>query len=434
MQVSKSHEIRKMDPRAQAMIQAAELHVRAQIAEALLSERKPGKPNPEAPSVADAALRYIGEIDKKQRNALIEALLTSDLSTRALTKKERQDLRDWSNPKDERPMVERTDLSRAWAEILLDGGKPPEEEDQRQMVPWAGERLRWFYPDILADPVEDGRDEDDAPGEPDEPDEEDGGGTSDEFQGTPPTPPTRLRVWVDRVHCIHPTGELGRDEINYSGVATEGPLAQLIQPAAAGSTRLGIRNAGKFNADDSIDESVRGPMHSYDLRGHTFPRLFVVHLTMAEIDGGGFGIYMVDLNASLTAELEVYWESAVGLFVGASAIYTFLGYLAYAAIGAAIGAAVGMVVNGIILALGRPNMDDIFEFRTIPLLLENNAINLPPFSGNRESPSTPVRLELNAQWNIAKYDIWYHWELVGGSSGQGSQDQDPPVDEDQDPV
>ena len=53
MQVSKSHEIRKMDPRAQAMIHAAELHVRAQIAEALLSERKPGKPKSKLPVLVE---------------------------------------------------------------------------------------------------------------------------------------------------------------------------------------------------------------------------------------------------------------------------------------------------------------------------------------------------------------------------------------------
>ncbi|MDJ0823734.1 MAG: hypothetical protein QNJ09_18240 [Paracoccaceae bacterium] len=434
MQVSKSHDIRKMDKRAQAMIHAAELHVRAQIAEALLSERKPGKPNPEEPNVADAALRFIGEIDKKKRNALIEALLTSDLSTRALTKKERKDLRDWSSPKDERPMVERTDLPRAWAEILLDGGKPPEEDDQRQLVPWARERISWFYPDILADPGPDGRDEDDVPGEPDDSDDEGGGGAPDEFQGTPPTPPARLRFWVDRVHCIHPTGELGRDEINYSGVATEGPLALFSQPSMIGSTRLGIRNAGQFNNDDSIDESVRGPMHSYDLRGQSFPRLYVVHLTMAEIDGGGFDEFMSDFNDALAAELETRWRFLVQMTVAFTAIYSLGGYLIFRSLLAAALGALSALLGSVIAVATTTNNDDIFEYGTIALRLENDAINRPPFSGSRESPSTPVRLELNAALNTAIYEIWYHWELVGGSSGQGSQDQDPPVDEDQDPV
>ncbi|WP_425097646.1 hypothetical protein [Tropicibacter sp. S64] len=419
-----------MAPQAQTIIHAAELHYRAVIAEAILSGRDAGSRDPEKPDVAASFLRMLGKSDDAARKALVERLLTADLSTRPLTKAEKEDLRRWVYAGDGLPMVQRSKLPERWANILLEGGKL-DPDDMGRPIRWNDRVLRWFFPDLPRLATDsDGRPDDMEPGEPTEEDET---GTPDDFDGTPPVPPTELRFMVDEIECHDTTGEVGQDEIHYSGLALEGPAATSLLPAAAGSLRLDIRDAGQFRKRTRKDESGLPPFHIYDLAGVSFPRLYIVYVTMAEIDGGGgFSGYMSDLQQSLSAELQTTWSLALIAYLEVVGGLAIDGAILGGPVGAAIGAAIGIVVGAVVVSAFYPNRDDLFEYRSVILELQSNALALPPFNGDPVSDTRTLSMIRETVGTDARYSFRYHWELVGASLGTGSQDADPPVPVDAD--
>ena len=422
MQLSKEHPIHKMGKRARAIIEATELHYRAEMAEVLLSEPREYKKNPEGkPSVAEAFSNLIIKMDGKRREELVEHLFSADLVTRAFTKSDERYLKRLVEPNSEVKMVDRTNLPVLWAEIL----KPDKEfklTDPDDVQQYVHEIVRDFYPSM---PLSDGRPEDAEPGEP--PADE----TENPILGPVPVPFSRLRFVVDKVTCRNSTREMGADEINYSGVATEGPLATYMLPSAVGATRMAIRNAGQFRTFDEVVETGRGPMHVYDLAGHSFPRLFVVQMAMAEIDDGGFEAFMDMFEDNLLAELTTDWETAVGLVIGTTVTGGLLGALG-GPIGAAIGAAVGLgaglgtVLFYFVTGWDFGNQDDMFDFQSALLVLENGSLDQFPFNGNRisEIQTLTHRIFLANGGESAKYYVDYHWELIGGTTFQTQDDQD----------
>lgn len=372
-------------------------------------------------SVAETFSNLVVKMDGKRREELVKHLFSADLVTRSFIKSDKRYLKKVVVPNSEISLADRRNLPKVWAKIL-DPGEGYNFEDPDDVREYVYAVVRDFYP---SSPISDGRPDDAQPDEP--PADE----TENPVLGPAPVPFSRLRFVVDKVTCRNSTNELGSDEINYSGVATEGPLAAYNLPSAVGATRMAIRNAGQFRSLEEVVETGRGPMHVYDLAGHSFPRLFVVQIAMAEIDGGAFEAFMEMFEDNLLAELTTNWETAVGLVIGTTVVGGLMGALA-GPIGAAIGAAVGLgaglgaVLFYFVTGWDFANQDDIFDFQSALLILENGSLDQFPFNGSRisEIQTLTHRMFGANDSETANYFVDYHWELIGGTTFQSQDDQD----------
>lgn len=430
----------RMGPRARAVLEAVEMTLRAELAEALLTgDPPPPPPLPEGvkirgerESTVAVILRLLPEMNASQRKALVQRLMRDGLmGGPPLSERDRERLRRAVRPGDPRPMHLRLGLPAEIAEILrpprkeLDVGRPEDRE-------WLEVLMREFWPDLGKglDAVtrNDGRPPDAEPGEPEEPEEPGPGdpGTEDPPEGAPGY--GTLRLHLERVRCLQSTaGEWGEDEIQAGGAATDGPLALNPSPADANGAIFGPYELGTF--DDGRLRTF-GPLllHTWDLTDVTLPHLFLGLFTLAEIDPGeGFVTYLALLQDSVEASLTAYsldsyvlsgpigglggggLAVALGVWISAGPIGWIIGGLAVAVAGLA--ATIAIFSTG--------NADDVFDLREMLLLLDQAALNGAPFHGQARSETLSFVIDGDG----GRYEIFYHWELADPTApGPGDQD------------
>lgn len=173
---------------------------------------------------------------------------------------------------------ERANLIEKYAAIYQPPGKV---KDENELVQWYHGVMRGFLPGIS--PLNDGRPDDEEPGTP-EPDEE---VTQTPMPPSAPITPVRqfLHFNVNAIECEDDTnGEPSVDEISYSGVALHGPMSPFYSPVEAAGVLLDIHDAGNFAPGNTTDLTAEPPLHSYNRSGLNMPRLFLMHVCMAEMD------------------------------------------------------------------------------------------------------------------------------------------------------
>ncbi|MEM6304740.1 MAG: hypothetical protein AAF744_08475 [Pseudomonadota bacterium] len=419
----------KMKPRGRAAMEAIELHYRAEIAEALIG----GKAAPQAPrhegwekrpkprsSVGAGVLKLAEKLNRRERRAIIKRLMTAPMRHRKLTAREELQLKKWVQPGADTPMIERTQLVAQLAEIW--SPKEPIGKEPGDILDWEHGILRDLFPGLRPTPTNDGRPDDAEPGDPDEPGDEGSGGDPDIGEGGG-TVISQLRFHVDQIECIEETvGEYRDDEISYAGIATRGPLAESISPEDIGGEITPIRAAGSFYEGDTSDQSGLDALQVWQIgTDDSLPELFLMYILMAETDPrGGFEEFRDQLFDDLSYEMpDTFWQ------VFSLTTWTASGFAAYGSMGGPMGAAIGWIIGatvGLLIGLFTVgNRDDIFDPELVFLMLEPNALQLPPFNGNTVSDSFTVALSGDG----GEYDLTYHWELdVTTTQGGSPGDQD----------
>ncbi|WGW04774.1 hypothetical protein [Tropicibacter oceani] len=439
-----------LTPRAQAISTLFERHFRAEIAEALLSEKPaPRVEIPKAwlqardqkappPSPAQLVLRYWGELSRNDAKKLAKRLMSEDLRTGLLLpQKDRDDLEKLVQPNAKTPMADRSQVSDQLTETLE--LRKIRKGDEGSFWGWLKELLKDLYPghdgvfrDIKPTVDNDGRpeDQDTPPGPEDEP--------------TTPPPPTSgtpgpqqigyqtLRLNIDRVRCLRRTrGEAGDDEMAMGGVAVHGPLAYNSNPSLANGEQFGPTDLGSFSQGQR--EVFNPPLlaHEYDLGGLNLPHVFLPLFTLAELDpAGGFMDFLTELMTSIEAEISSYelfnliyaYYNAISVAV---LVPLTISFILTGPIGVAIVGIVGIVVGvaAIFLALGTGNRDDIFDVREIFLALTQQTLAGPPFNGTSRTDTE----EMIIHGDGGRYQVDFHWQLAGQIPVLGISDQDPPV-------
>ena len=404
---------------ARAITDTIALYYRAELAEALLSKKptksgllskdykeRTGKKAP--PSVVEVMMRPYAKMTRKQRAKIANKLVTIDLATKKqLSAKDQYTLRKLVQPNSKTPMIERSDLLKDLSELI----RPVEKidiEDHESVRQWVTNLGSNFFPAMaMLDP--DGRPDDSEP-DPTEDDE------TSETEPTPePTPPiipyTSLQFNIERIRCANPTnGEWGDDEINYGGIAVEGPLSFGSSPSQASGEVLDIFDAGSFRNGTIQNFTPNTLMHSYSLNGVISPHLFVVFFAMAEIDTHAvFETYINDVFTSLEAEIE-------GLFLLAFATEAAI-MGAGIAIGAIIGGPIAILITGVLgIMYGFLSYfwimgasDDIFDLSNAELLLSQDSLQDWPFFGSNRSVSQNMMIYGDG----GRYEVTYHWQLAG---------------------
>ena len=419
-----------MSDRAQAVIDATLLHYRGAFAEALLNGKAPPAPERDkrlpnhegkTPNAVGAMMNMASELNRRQRKRLVSMLMNDDIGNHRLTSSDRVRLKNRIQPGEKQAYAKRHPLEDAFASIY---GHPEafKNKGERELEDWMRGQLGDFFPGLRF--ADDGRPDDAEPGDP-SPDKGDPEPTSP----VPGTPPQQqfLHLNIDEIECVDDTnGELGPDEISYSGVATDGPMAGFIDPSAVGGVLLEIRDAGAFRAGDTRNETALTPFHSYDLSGLSMPHLFVVHLCMAETDRTSsvwtaFPMFMNFFFQDIQAEALNLWQVYLITIPGTTLAGAGIGLHAGGPIGAAIGAAIGVLLGTVLTYVFNGNSDDIFSPETIWLQLGTDPLSFEPFNGN--SRTSTVATELRGDGGT--YNIHHHWALSGFSTaGPGDSDAD----------
>ena len=434
--------------RAQAVSSALELHYRAEMAEALLSEKPaPRSPVPKEwlearklkktpPSVVEVMLDKVGDLSTSQRKKAAEQLMTVDFKTRKLlSKSDRALLEKLVEPNSDTPMLKRSKVDKRIVDLLM----PPKKfkaGDVGHVWKWTQDILLEFDPDAprYFDDIsteDDGRPDDAEPDNPPDQDE-----PSTPTPGTPNPVPTSvspgyegLQLHIERVRCLRETrGEAGADEINAGGVAVDGPLYLSSNPSDASGEQFGPHDLLNFRTGEQRIYAPTMQLHEWDLTDKSLPHLFLAWFTLAEIDPAeGFPDYLDELETSIMAELAAYdWgilalavyyglSSAVSLALTISLILT--GPIGWVILG--IAATLGSIAM-VILLLTVGNKDDIFELRELFMPLMPETLSGDPFHGNARSTIQQIIIEGDG----GRYQIDYFWQLVGQIPTFTVNDQD----------
>lgn len=218
-----------------------------------------------------------------------------------------------------------------------------------------------------------------------------------------PDPYKFLKLHLKEVYCRDETGkglgEIGKDEINFGGVAID---------------EIGHHNEIKefkvksFSDNDGAAKRTKTysglgkVVHTYPLivRNQTdYPMPYIYHsyITIAEKDCGGFAKFLGDLWKALKP-IVIAAMMEIGASIGAS--IGSLGGPVGTVIGAVLGAVIGLLVGFIINAF----KDDIFDPQII-------AASLPSYTDNfNGSNITPLETFTYKQHN-GKYLLKLRWSL-----------------------
>jgi hypothetical protein len=162
-----------------------------------------------------------------------------------------------------------------------------------------------------------------------------------------------MKLFIKRVKCIEETDEIGDDEVNLGGNATD----------PKGHTTLidQFKVNNDFDEGDEVNYGMSKVFHTWKLetKKEGFPYVYGAVIALAEKDDGGFYKFLMELWELVGDEVKAAIEAATGAAIGAA-----IG-AAFAGIGAIIGAVVGAFIGWLISLFDNP--DDIIGAK--PLLM-----------------------------------------------------------------
>jgi hypothetical protein len=166
----------------------------------------------------------------------------------------------------------------------------------------------------------------------------------------------KLKLFIKRVKCIEETDEIGDDEVNMGGTATD-PMGQsaLVPEWQVHSD---------FDSGDQVNYGFNKVFHTWSLHTNQdgFPYWYGAVVALAEKDDGGFWKFLQELWTKVESEVKAAIGAAVGAAIGAA-----IG-AAYAGIGAIVGAVIGAFI-GWLLGFFADNPDDIIGTKSLVLAL-----------------------------------------------------------------
>jgi hypothetical protein len=167
----------------------------------------------------------------------------------------------------------------------------------------------------------------------------------------------KMRLFIRRVRCVEETNEIGSDEVNMGGNATD--------PFGNTSLVKEFVVSDDFDEGEQVDFGMGKVFHTWDIvtEKDGFPHVYAAVLALGEKDDGGFWKFLKELWAKVKSAVEGAIGAAAGAAIGALIGAEFLG------IGAIIGAAVGAFIGWLIQFFGSGNHDDVIKAKPILMVL-----------------------------------------------------------------
>ncbi|MBL8178047.1 MAG: hypothetical protein JNK48_25440 [Bryobacterales bacterium] len=210
-----------------------------------------------------------------------------------------------------------------------------------------------------------------------------------------------VRFRVHEVKCIDETNPewAGHDEIAWGGAA--------VDDKGTSSTIAERKVGGGFDDGDSKSYSPPEVLKVFPL-DNSYPKEFLVVMTLAEKDSGGLSKFIKELYESIKAEITTIL-SALGAAAGA-AIGGAIGGSVGTAIGGPLGTIIGTVAGAILGALVGWLVsilsDDIFPPQESAIFLASPNSTFP--GGSLVSPS----MEFHYRDHGGHYRVTYDWEIT----------------------
>lgn len=207
-----------------------------------------------------------------------------------------------------------------------------------------------------------------------------------------------LKLQLHQVRCVQPTSwELGKDEINMGGAATDehGNVTKINE--------FEVRT--DFDANVVQDYSPPNILQTFSLSGTDYPKIFAVTLDLAEKDSGGFSDFLQKLYEAVKThinEILITLGAAAGAAI-ASAIGGSIGAIG-GPLGAVIGAAVGAIIGAIFGWISDALKDDVFTPQLTCVTIPSAGAT---FNGSLVSPVS--LLSYNDHGGI--YNVTYSWAV-----------------------
>ena len=208
-----------------------------------------------------------------------------------------------------------------------------------------------------------------------------------------------LEFRLHSVKCNDDTRELGRDEINALGVATDdqGNVTKINEFEVRDDFKTGVVKT----------YSTPKVLKSFNLDGDDYPKEFMVMMDLIEKDSNGTSDFINDLYEAVRDEVDVI-IAAIGAAAGA-AIGTAIGGAAGTVagpIGTVIGTIIGLVLGALIGWIVDAFRDDIFEPIPATLLLPSADATFE--GGSLTSPTYSMVFEGFG----GEYTLKYSWKIT----------------------
>jgi hypothetical protein len=207
------------------------------------------------------------------------------------------------------------------------------------------------------------------------------------------SPSTALKFRLHKVKCIDESTDAewkGTDDIELGGSATDDKT---------NTTEIPKFFVGEFNdGGEKVYEPAK-VLKTFTLSG-AYPKTFLVFISIAERDSGGFATFINDLVTSVEDEVDAVISAA------AVAAGVAIGGTVGGPVGALLGAVGVALVGGLVALIGHIASDEVWEPQMASVYLGS--------AGHRFAGGT--RVSTTRMWTYedysGKYNVHYSWELA----------------------
>lgn len=213
-------------------------------------------------------------------------------------------------------------------------------------------------------------------------------------------PVTKLAFRLRSVRCVEESNEIGSDELDFGGAATDAALKSAIMSR--------FRISDDFDSGEVVNYAPPRVAHTFDLLSPAWwPKSYLVMMMLSEIDSGGFNDTLVQLlnqvRGIVEKELVKLGAAAVGSWVGGAIGTAFPGV--GTVVGAVVGAVIGYAVGKVFDWLASVFNDDNF----LPLAL---SVDVPTVHGPWGGASVTPEWFYWVKGHGAHYEIRGDWALL----------------------
>jgi hypothetical protein len=211
----------------------------------------------------------------------------------------------------------------------------------------------------------------------------------------------KLQLFITRVHCTEETSEIGSDEINLGGTATDPSGKTGMIPEFVVST--------DFDEGETVYFNPPRVLFNWNLATQTsgYPYVYGAVLVMAEKDDGGFYKFLKALWEKVSVEVKAAIGGLVGAAIGAAlgSIIPGIGTVS----GALGGFLVGLLVDWIIGLFDNP--DDIVAVK--PLMMSLGWMTKSYYDWAKLTTPAGFTGTLHFNGDGGRYEVDYGYKVLG---------------------